>query len=218
MIQDTQTTNALSHLARLSDFIFALAMALTFWRFDLPEGSETLTKLEVNQFLLGELKPLGAYLITFVLVAAYWVAHTQQFSYYKRTDETHLWIYALYLMCVFLIPYSNELALAFSDNRIAKICFAINIALIGFLSCGSWVYATYHHRLVEQYLDPQLVMAIKIKALVEPICAVTVILIALVAPEWSDLAWLLIPLVYFGLKKLMRPASQTLSQIADFDD
>lgn len=201
--QDAQTSNALTHLARLSDFIFALAMALTFWRFDLPEHAEMLAKVEINQFLVGQLKPLGAYLITFVLVAVYWIAHTQQFSYYKRTNEAHLWIYTLYLMCLFLVPYSNELALVFSKNAIAKVCFAVNISLIGVLSFASWNYATYQHRLVDESLDAQTITVIKVKALIEPICAMVAIAIALFAPAWSDLAWLLFPLVYFTLRKLL---------------
>lgn len=201
--QDAQTSNALAHLARLSDFIFALAMALTFWRFDLPEHAEMLAEVEINQFLVGQLKPLGAYLITFVLVAVYWIAHTQQFSYYKRTNEAHLWIYTLYLMCLFLVPYSNELALVFSDNSIAKVCFAVNISLIGVLSFASWNYATYQHRLVDESLDAQTITVMKVKALIEPICAMVASAIALFAPAWSDLAWLLFPLVYFTLRKLL---------------
>ncbi|MBD2099991.1 TMEM175 family protein [Leptolyngbya sp. FACHB-261] len=203
MDQDAQASNALKHLARLSDFIFALAMALTFWQFDLPENAEMLAKVEINQFLVGQLKPLGAYLVTFVLVAMYWIAHTQQFSYYKRTNETHLWIYTLYLMCLFLVPYSNELSLVFPSNSITKICFAVNISLIGFLSFASWNYATYQHHLVDENLDAQTIATMKIKALIEPICAMVAIAIALFAPAWSDLAWLLFLPVYFTLKKLL---------------
>jgi uncharacterized membrane protein len=210
--QDVQASNALKHLARLSDFIFALAMALTFFRFDLPENAEGLTKIEINQFLVGQLKPLGAYLITFVLVAMYWIAHTQQFSYYKRTNEPHLWIYALYLMCLFLVPYSNELALVFSDNPIAKICFAANIALIGFLSFMSWSYATTQHRLVDEKLSVQMIAIMKVRALIEPICALVAIGIALIAPAWSDLAWLLFPLVQLTLRKFLAKPQQ-LSQV-----
>ncbi|KAB8334236.1 DUF1211 domain-containing protein [Scytonema tolypothrichoides VB-61278] len=200
--QDVQASNALKHLARLSDFIFALAMALTFWRFDLP-GNAEMAKVEINQFLVDQLKPLGAYLITFVLVAVYWIAHTQQFSYYKRTNEAHLWIYTQYLMCLFLVPYSNELTLVFPSNSIAKICFAVNISLIGFLSFASWNYATYEHRLVDKNLDAQTIAAMKVKVLIEPICGLCAIASAMFAPAWSDLAWLLFPLIYFTLRKLL---------------
>lgn len=200
--QNSQTQSALAHLARLSDFIFALAMALTFWRFNLPEHAEMLAKMEINQFLVSQLKPLGTYLITFVLVAVYWIAHTQQFSYYKRTNEVHLWIYTLYLMSLFLVPYSNELALVFPSNSAAKVCFAVNILLIGCLSFASWIYATSQHRLVDKNLDTQTIAAMKVKALIEPICAIAAIAIALFAPACSDLAWLLFPLVYFALRKL----------------
>jgi uncharacterized membrane protein len=206
--QDAKASNALKHLARLSDFIFALAMALTFWQFDLPENAEGLTKMEINQFLVSQLKPLGAYLITFMLMAMYWIAHTQQFSYYKRTNEPHLWIYTLYLMCLFLVPYSNELALVFSSNSVAKICFAANIALIGFFSFMSWSYATTRHRLVDEKLDAQAIAVMKVKALIEPICALVAIGIALIAPAWSDLAWLLFPLVQLMLRRFLTKPQQ----------
>jgi uncharacterized membrane protein len=203
MEQDVQASNSLQHLARLSDFIFALAMALTFFKFDLPEHAEMLAKVEVNQFLVSQLKPLSAYLIAFVLVGGYWIAHTRQFSYYKRTNEVHLWIYTLYLMCLFLVPYSNDLALLFSGNSIAKICFSVNILLIGLLSFASWSYATDQHRLVDENLCAQTIKATKVKALVEPICAMVAIAIAWSYPVWSDLAWLLFPLVDFTLRKLL---------------
>lgn len=201
MHQEVSSANALKHLARLSDFIFAFAMALTFWRFDLPTQATALTQLEINQFLHSQLQPLGMYLMTFVLVAVYWIAHTQQFSYYQRTDEIHLWSYTFYLMGLLLVPYTNELALVFPSHAIAKICFATNIAVIGLLSLTNWVYATHQHQLVAATLPETTIAALKFKALIEPLCALVAIAIALVAPAWSDLAWLLFPLAYFLLQK-----------------
>ena len=213
MNQDAQASNALNHLARLSDFIFALAMALTFWGFDVPESAGVLTASEINHFLVGELKPLSTYLITFLLMAMYWIAHTQQFSYYKRTNEVHLWICTIYLMFLFLVPYSNDLALVFENNAIAKICFAFNIALIGFLSFANWLYATHQHRLVDADLAQETINTMKVKALVEPVCALIVIGIAMVAPAWSDLAWVLFPVVYFVLQRLLTQ-QKALSEVS----
>ncbi|NEQ47986.1 MAG: DUF1211 domain-containing protein [Leptolyngbya sp. SIOISBB] len=201
---------ALQHLSRLSDFIFALAMALTFWQFDMPETASTLSPSEVNQFLLGELKPLSTYIITFLLIAVYWIAHTEQFAHYRRTNEVHLWIYAFYLMCLFLVPYSNAVALVFPDNTVAKICFSANIALIGLISYLSWHYATDRNRLVKKDLSAETVTEMKRKVLIEPICAVAVIGVAAVSPVWSDAAWLLFPFVNLALRWLIKPTATTL--------
>ena len=102
------------------------------------------------------------------------------------------------------MPYSNELALDFSSNAIAKICFAANIAAIGFLSFISWSFATQQHRLVDESLDAQIITAMKIRALIEPTCALAMIGIALFEPAWSDLAWLTFPFAYCVLKKVFR--------------
>lgn len=189
------TVNSVNHLARLSDCIFALAMAITFMGFEFPETIELNSNAEINHFLIEQLKSLGIYVITFILVAFYWINHTQQFGYLKKTNQTHLFIYALYLMGLLIIPFSNDLVFRLSGSPFAKIWFSCNICLIGFLSCASWIYATNQHRLVDESLDPQLILSVKVKTLIEPICALISIPIALVNPDLSDLAWLLIPVI-----------------------
>ncbi len=132
----------ISSLARLSDSIFAFAMALMVIAFDLPENAKGMTDSDINGFLFSQLKPLGTYAITFVLVATYWISHSRQLKYLKRTDENHLWISVAYLMVLFLVPLSNDLVMKFPDSFLVKVWFSLNIAAIGFISWISWSYAT----------------------------------------------------------------------------
>ncbi|OUL31068.1 TMEM175 family protein [Nostoc sp. 106C] len=185
--------NLIDHLARLNDCVFALVMAITFMGFNLPETIKSMPNIEINHFLLEQLKSLGIYITTFILVAFYWISHIQQFSYYKKTNEIHLIIHTLYLMCLFVIPFSNELILTISNNVFVKVWFSVNICLIGFLSFISWVYATNKHRLVDENLDRQIILLVKAKALIEPCCALISIPIAIISPDFSDLVWFLIP-------------------------
>ncbi|MDX2242269.1 MAG: TMEM175 family protein [Leptolyngbyaceae cyanobacterium bins.302] len=205
----SNSQTAIHHLARLSDCVFALAMAITFMGFELPETVQLLSNLEVNQFLIGQLKSLGIYIITFILVAFYWINHTQQFSYFKRTNETHLFIYTLYLMCLLVIPFSNDLVFRLSSNPFAKIWFNTNILLIGFLSFTSWSYATHQHLLVDEALDRQIIRSMQVKALIEPVCALMSIPVALISPDLSDLVWLLIPVVSLIMNKALKQTSES---------
>ncbi|UBF30116.1 DUF1211 domain-containing protein (plasmid) [Kovacikia minuta CCNUW1] len=205
----SNSQTAIHHLARLSDCVFALAMAITFMGFELPETVQSLSNLEVNQFLIGQLKSLGIYAITFILVAFYWISHTQQFSYFKRTNETHLFIYTLYLMCLLVIPFSNDLVFRLSSNPFAKIWFNTNILLIGFFSFISWSYATHQHLLVNEDLDLQIIRSMQVKALIEPVCALMSIPVALVSPDLSDLVWLLIPVVSLIVNKALKQTSES---------
>ncbi len=99
MNQNNTSTNMILHLGRLSDTIFALAMALTIFGFDFPKFAESASNMEINQFLISQLQPLENYLITFVILAFYWIDHVKQFSHYRKTDEIHLWLYKRSFTC-----------------------------------------------------------------------------------------------------------------------
>ncbi|MBF2065858.1 MAG: DUF1211 domain-containing protein [Calothrix sp. C42_A2020_038] len=197
---DSNSMSMIRHLARLSDCIFAFAMALMVAGFDFPENTN-LTDTQINSFLMEQLKPLRTYVITFVLVAVYWIAHSQQVSYYLRTDETYLWIGLVYLMCLFMIPFSNDLLMSFSENLMVKIWFSVNICLIGLLSFIGWTYATYNHRLVDVNLDKKIIVITRIKALIEPACAVVSIGVAYINQALWDYVWLIPPVVYFLVER-----------------
>lgn len=200
--------NLICHLARLSDCVFALAMAITFMKFEPLETIQTISKFEINSFLIEQLKSLGIYAIAFTLVAFYWINHIQQFGYFKKTNEIHLWIYILYLMSLVIVPFSNDLVFRFSDSAWARVWFSSNIALIGFFSFANWSYATHQRRLVDQTLNSQIILSIQIKALIEPICALISIPIALVDINLSDLVWFLIPIVSPLIDKALKKKSE----------
>lgn len=202
---EEKSTNMIRHLARLSDCIFAFAMALMVAGFDFPEA-KGMTDAQINSFLMEQLKPLGTYIITFALVAVYWIAHSQQVSYYKRTDETHLWIGVVYLMCLFLVPLSNDLLMNFSENLMVKVWFSVNIFLIGVLNFVSWTYATYNYRLVDVSLDKSIIWSTRVKALIEPAFALVSIGVAFLNQELWDYVWLMIPVVYFLVERTAKVA------------
>lgn len=205
--KEDKSSNMIRHLARLSDCIFAFAMALMVAGFDFPEAKD-MTDAQINSFLMEQLKPLGTYVITFVLVAVYWIAHSQQVSYYKRTDETHLWIGVVYLMCLFIVPLSNDLLMNFSDNLMVKVWFSVNIFLIGVLNFVSWTYATYNYRLVDVSLDKSIILSTRVKALIEPAFALVSIGVAFLNQGWWDYVWLMIPVVYFLVERTAKVAKE----------
>jgi len=69
-------------------------MAITFMGFNLPETVKSMANGEINHFFIEQLKSLGIYVTTFILVAFYWINHIQQFT--TREPKIHLAIHALY--------------------------------------------------------------------------------------------------------------------------
>jgi len=201
-VEQDNTTNIL-HLARLSDFIFALAMALMVIAFDRPNHVENMTDLEINTFLLSQLHPLATYAITFTLIAFYWISHSQQYRYLRKTNVTHLWISVIYLMGLFLVPLSNNLVMTFPHNLGAKLWFSLNIAAIGFLSSLSWWYATRDRQLVDCNLHGSTIRSIQVKTLIEPVFALISLGVAYLNQSTWDYFWVLLLFVYNPLEKFL---------------
>ncbi len=201
-MNDKNLNDKIDNLIRLSDSIFALAMALTILGFDLPDTALSMSDWEINSFLMTQLKPLGLYVSTFILIAFYWFDNSRQFSYYKKTDNIHLWLYIFYLMCLFIIPYSNALIIYFPENLLVQIEYSLNIFAIGLFSFLSWTYATNKYRLVEPSLETKTIIENKIQALIEPSVALITILVALFDRSLWEVTWLLVPIIYVVVEKL----------------
>lgn len=204
---NVHSRDMLSHLGRVADIIFALAMAQCFLAFQEPETTKAFTDQEIVEFLLAQLKPLSAYTIAFVVVGFYWLEHIKRFKHYKKENELHVWLQLLYLMGMFLVPYSNTLQMYFPDNSLVKACFSVNTAFIGFLGLGSWLYATHQHRLVDPQLDSSTIQLISCNALIEPVFSLLTIGVLFIDQSWWDYVWFLLPIPYIVVEKFVKRAS-----------
>lgn len=204
----------LRHLGRLSDFIFALAMGLTIIGFD-PATAKSLSNDEVTAFFIAQLEPLSIFAITFLVLAFYWIDHAKRFSYFQKTNDIHLWLYLLYLMSIFVVPYSNAMSFEYPDNTLVKIWFSVNIFLIGLFSWLSWSYATYRHRLVDAELDSSIILSSGIQSLIEPIVALVSIPLTVLNQDLWEWSWLLVPVFYVATEKVLEKNPQ-LPTIAFF--
>jgi uncharacterized membrane protein len=209
--------NILTHLGRVADVLFALAMAQGFLTFQEPETSRSLSDQEIVAFLWSQLQPLSAYAVAFIVVGFYWLEHTKRFRFYKRENELHIWLQLLYLMGMFLIPHSNTLTMYFSENTIVKIWFSVNTAFIGFLAVASWLYATHQHRLIDANLDQKTIVLIFYNALIEPVFSLLTIGILFIDPSWWDYIWFLLPIPYVLVDKLIQrtPTVSSSDSISD---
>jgi len=205
----------IDHLQRIADIIFALAMAECFLALDFPEKLQQPTDSEVVAFLLAQIKPLTSYAIAFVTVGFYWLEHIKQFKYYKQADTIHISLYLLYLMGIFLIPYSDTLVIYFPENALVKICFSVNTAFIGLISFINWNYATYKHRLIADDLNSEIIISTRWKILIEPIFSLLTIGVAIIDQGWWEYVWFLLPIPYLWTERIFGKDGVKNNQQAD---
>ena len=188
--------NSITRLGRIADIIFALAMAQCFFAVDFPVTIQHPTDFEAISFLVSQIKPLISYGFAFVIVGFYWIDNINQFKNYKKTDPVHSSFYLLYLMGMFLIPYSDTLVIYFPNSAIVKICFSINTAFIGLMSFINWNYATQKYRLVNQDISDATISETSRKILIEPLFSLLTIGVAIIDQSWWEFVWFLLPIPY----------------------
>jgi uncharacterized membrane protein len=154
-----QTGLSKNRVETLTDGIFAVAMTLLVLDISVPQisSNSTVGIVTGTQLLmrLFDLWPkIFSYGISFVILAIYWMAHHRQFHYLKHVDRALIWINIMFLMTVSLIPFSTSLLGEYREQQISIIVYGGNSIIIASLLYIQWWYATSHHRLVDENLDP----------------------------------------------------------------
>ena len=179
-------------LETLVDGIFAIATTLLVINLFIPKGA---AYSELDEILSGQLSSFYAYIISFLLLASFWVAHHRQFHYIRHTNTTHIWINISMLLFVALMPFSAS-TLANYLTITSQVIFAANLMVLGLLLMANWIYATRGHRLVEPDLDVKTIKWNLRRAIVVPVVAAIVMGLSTVYPEQSLYGYIVIFVVF----------------------
>lgn len=91
--------HAYDRLIMLSDGVFAIATTLAAIEVKLPEHVGS-----VAEILSGGARQIGAYVLSFVIIAVFWVQHRDLFARLRRVDNVLTFLTLGQLCLVALIP------------------------------------------------------------------------------------------------------------------
>lgn len=138
---------SLTRLTRLSDIVYAAALLILLTTLTFPEGGRT-TSQEAWTFLTTEFEAWVTFVISFLIIGYYWIAHQVYFSYYTRTDKAHTFLELICLMFLAVMPFSTQFVGVHGDLFEAKLIASADIFAVGVAQYGAWLYATTNDRLV----------------------------------------------------------------------
>lgn len=185
----------------LTDGIFAVAMTLLILNIEAPAVRDQFT-LTRNLFDLKLI--FFDFVLSFLLLSAFWIAHHRQFHAIKKVDEGLLWINIVFLVFVVLVPFSTSL---FGENRnlqIAAIFFELNLLIIGLTMYLQWAYVARNRHLVKQGIDDEVIKAGKYINLVIPGVSLIAIGASFISPNWSTTIYILVPFIVIRLRQKAR--------------
>lgn len=133
-------------LEAFSDGVFGVAITLLILDVR-PEGGGSGWEM-----LSHEWHHILIYVLSFVVVGVYWVAHHHMMHFVTAADRTLLWLNLMLLLFVVFIPYvAGLLSASHADPSSIRI-YASNLILINLSGTTLWAYATKNHRLVNPHL------------------------------------------------------------------
>ena len=197
----------LERLVFFSDAVFAIAitlLAITLRVPDLPPGQTDASFLRA----LGELgSEFFAFVVSFFVIAAFWVGHYRTFRYVVAADGRLVILNFLFLFCIASLPFPTSMIATAGDVRSAVIAYAAWVTVTGLLSTALWVYPAQVAHLTAPVVTPRIARSVTYGAAIIPIAFGLSILVAAVAPSLAWVFWLLaVPIQVVVARRLLRDA------------
>ncbi len=180
-------------LLALSDGVVAIALTLLVLQLKVPaENSVNRTSPSALYHDLAHSTPqLVAYLVSFYVIAVFWLVHHRVYRLLRGHREGIAWWNFGFLFTITLFPFSAALMGAFSHNSLAVVEFALNLLLASMATTLVVVVASRKGLLIDA-ATPTLVRSMVARGLTAALVIVVSIPVALVAPNYAPFVWLLL--------------------------
>ena len=185
-----------NRMEALIDGIFAIAMTLLVLSIGVPHISGQISNVTIQQSLYTIISPFFSFVLSFILLAMFWVANHRQLHYIKHVDDVYLWINIIWLLFIVTVPFSTDLTGTYGGYAISQIIFNLNLLGIAFFLYLSWYYAT-KKGLVSKKINKQKSESIKRTCILFLGVSSIAIILSFLTPTWSGMIYLILLLEKF---------------------
>jgi len=204
---DDTSIPGIDRLLALTDGVVAIALTLLVLQLQVP-GSTLLSDDNSARELWHALGidggELTSYLVSFVIIAQFWLVHHRAMRNMRGHSEGLAWRNFGFLLALTLMPFSSDLIGRFGSNPLAITLFALNLALLTLASQWIVFYAISHDLIEERYRSPHEELAGRIRSAIVLAIIGLSIAIAWTAAADARYVWLLFLVAPFLSVRLTR--------------
>lgn len=182
----------IERLVFFSDAVMAIAITLLVVTLAIPEATE-----DVGDALLDRWPQMLSYVLSFLVIGIFWMAHHRIYKYVRRVDQRLIWLNLLFLMCVAFIPFPTAVLGDHDGSQGAIVFYAAVIGLTGTVLASIWQYLVRADHLNE-LADPATVRYLTRRSLVTPISFLASIPLSFVSLRLAEACWFA-PFVLIGV-------------------
>ena len=185
----------IGRILALSDGVFAIAITLLIITIAIPA---TTSDAGLPKALLALWPRYLAYVLSFLVIARFWVTHHLAFRLIARYDATLVWLNLLLLMFVSFLPFPTAVLGEHQGSPAAAVLYGASVGLAGAASAGYWWYASGRGRLLRPDVGRARVRALRARGLSGPVFFGLTLPVAAFAPYAAEVVWFLVfPLTRF---------------------
>ncbi len=179
----------IGRILALSDGVFAIAITLLILEIAVPA---TTSAAGLPKALLGLWPRYLAYVLSFLVIARFWMTHRLAFRLIARDDAVLLWLNLLLLMFVAFLPFPTAVLGTHAGSSAAAVLYATSAGLASTASAAYWWYASGRGRLLRPDVGRAQIRAMRARGLSGPVLFALTLPIAVFAPYIAEAVWILI--------------------------
>ncbi|HEX4083211.1 MAG TPA: TMEM175 family protein [Acidimicrobiales bacterium] len=189
---DDEDLPSVARLLSLTDGVVAIALTLLVLQLTVPHGvtpQNSASALATKLFGQGD--EFVSYVISFYVIAQFWLAHHRVFRHVSGHHEGLAWWNFAFLFTITIMPFTSNLLGDYGSNPLAVDLFAINLLLASLATQAVGIFGG-RWGLMKASATPELVRAGRIRAGTVSVVVAVSIGVAWVNTDAAKYCWLLI--------------------------
>ena len=196
MAADLKPMMKIDRIQTLTDGVLAIVLTILVLNFDVPDHQFGDTAL--LDFFRELARPFLAYMVSFGIVAAYWMQHTAIFHYVKVGNRSFFWLNIVFLLPLTLLPFLTQLRATYHDQNefVTTLLYAGTNIACGVALFALWSYGRHKRLLrelapaVDRSMRSRILLGITINAIGAAAAPISIYL--------SSACFLAMPLIYLS--------------------
>jgi uncharacterized membrane protein len=180
----------IEHVISFSDAVFAFAITLMALTIDIPDLPQNLSQSELLQRLNDFYPQFEDYIISFAIIAVFWISYHQVFNHIKGSHLSMVYLNLLFLLFITLLSLTTSFVTNYASYQIPYIIYCIVVIMASSLLVLIWWFATNQHRLVDEGIHKLFIKGTFFVLLSIPIIFGISIAISFVNLDFAQYFWL----------------------------
>ena len=189
------------HVISFSDAVFAFAITLMALSIDIPDLPSNLTQAELLDKLYDLFPQFESYIISFAVIAIFWVSYHQVFNHIKGSHIVMVYLNLLFLLLITLLSLSTSLVINYGNYHIPYVIYSFIVIWTSSLLTLIWWHATKDKLLIDKNLHPLYIKGVMLTLVSIPLVFTVSIFISFINLDIAEIFWLVMVPINITIKQ-----------------